>query len=797
VDEGLTFGSWLRQQRRVLDLTQKELAAEAGCAVITVRKMEAGELKPSKSLAGSLAGALGIKSGEVEAFVDFARSETGLLAADRTSEAGPRPWLPKGLSEMPLPAPLKKLIGREHDLAAVRSLLSRPEVRLVTIAGPPGVGKTSLAVDLAHELFSSYRDGCFYVELADIQEAASVLQAIAAELGVQPAARRPVLEQLRAFLHEKQMLLVLDNCEHVLAAAPMIYQLLQGCPELNVLTTSRASLQLLVENQYPLSPLLLPDPDRRQTILELAEYPSIDLFVSRARAAQPDFRLSEANAATISAICRRLDGLPLAIELAASKTKLLSTAELMSRLEASSTALKAEFRDLPQRQRSLQVTLDWSYELLTDQEKAVFACMAAFSGGCSLAAAEAVGGASLNFQVAEFLEALIDKCLLVRMRKAARSSHRISMLKTIREYAVSRLTQSGFMERVQAHHAAYYLKLAGEAESELRGPDQILWLDRLKREHLNLRSAISWALTSGDVETALGLAGSLARYWELHSHLEEGRSLLEKAMAQSEHLEAGRALSNTHMRLRAKALRGASALAQNQGDWDQANRWGLESLRLWRTLGDRKGEAGVLHTLGLVAQGRQQLGQAQEYHQACLHLAQQLEDEVRIYISLYNLAEVASRQHDYELAEQLHRESLALKEQHGDSWSISWSKFCLAKLAGYRGDWQEAAQLQRECIQLRQQLGDKEAVAESLVGFAHIASQTDSPQRAARLLGGADKLLEASGGVLSPHAIELYQQSLSAVNTTLDKEAMATCLEEGRSWSIASIISYAVADGDG
>lgn len=790
MDEELTFAKWLRQQRRVLDLTQKELAEAASCAPITVRKMEAGELRPSKMLARSLAGVLEIPLDEVEAFIAFARSDNNPLGANIVPKDSPRPWLAAEQKAINFPAPPTLLIGRDHDRSAIRGLFSQPEVRLVTIVGPPGVGKTSLAISLAHELHTLYKDGCTFVELADLQEVSSVPQAIAAAFNLRPSAGWPLVEQLRMSLREQEMILVLDNFEHLLAAASSIFSLLQGCPRLKILATSRASLQLTLEYQYPLYPLLLPPSDHHQTANKLAEYPAIALFISRAKMMQPDFVLSEDNAADVAAICRRLDGLPLAIELAVTKIGLMPPAQLLSQLEEHSSSLHARFVDLPQRQRSLKIAINWSYELLTDREKTVFASMAVFKGGCTLAAAGAVIGGVFDTQVADILTSLFDKNLLVRKKRAASSIYpRITMFKTIYDFALSKLAESSFKEEVKERHAVYFLDLAQSAESELRGPNQIMWLDRLESEHQNFREAIRWALETGRIEVALGLTGALARYWELRSHLEEGQSLLKKAVAESDRLGARAALSRSHKTVLAKALRGASALAQNQGHLDQANRWGQESLALWRALGDKNGEAGTLHTLGLVAQGQQDLRKATEYHQACLHLSQELQDEVRTYTSLYNLAEIAFSQLDYDLAERLHLESLALKEKHGDLWSISWSQFCLGKLAAFRGDGETAVRLYRESFQLRQQLGDKEAMAESLIGFAHVAQNRGFLTEAACLLGGADKLLEASGGALSPQATELYQRSLVAVERVLDSESLSVCFREGRSISIEANVS--------
>lgn len=577
-DEEL-FGRWLRARRKALDLTQNDLAHHIGCSVVAIRKFEAGERRPSKQIAERLAVYLAIQPEEHAAFIRFARGQsTPNPPPGSEHSATPAPWRALSVHPTNLFAPPARLIGREQAVAAVRDYLLRDEVRLLTLLGAPGIGKSCLGLQAAASLMEQFRDGAFFVELGSIEDPDLVATTIAKTLGVVSAGNQPPSAGLAQFLKNKQMLLLLDNFEHVVAAAPLLTDLLAACPGLKVLVTSRAALHVQNEWHYSVSPLALPDLARLPDVETLSHYSAVALFVQSARVVQPDFTLTSANAPAVAALCVRLDGLPLAIKLAAARSRLLSPPDLLKRLMDGPALLQMLTdgpRDLPARQQSLRDAIDRSYNLLGPEEQKLCRRLAVFAGGFSLAAAEAVTSAThdLSTTIIRGAEALIDQSLL-QSQKPEADEPRFEMLVTIRESALERLKLSGELARIQRRHGGYYLRLAETAELHLSGEEQTLWLNRLERDHDNLRAALRWALDRREMRIALRLCVALDRFWLLQGHQSERRKWLELVLTASSRAQ-GRSRARTPY------------------DFTQATALLEKSLASQRELDDKPGMAGA------------------------------------------------------------------------------------------------------------------------------------------------------------------------------------------------------------
>jgi len=613
-----------------------------------------------------------------------------------------------------LPVQPTPFIGREQEVKAVQHLLERDGVRLLTLTGPGGTGKTRMALQVAAELSEGFPDGVFFVDLAPISDPALVMPTIAQTLDVKEVAGHPLLDLVIAFLREKQVLLLLDNFEQVVSAAERLPALLAACQELKVLVTSREVLHVSGEQEFAVPTLSLPDPKRLPDLQALSQYEAVALFIQRAQAARPAFQVTQANAAAITEICLRLDGLPLAIELAAARIKLLPPQALLARMGQRLAVLTSGARDVPERHQTLHNTIAWSYQLLDGGEQRLFRRLSIFLGGCTLEAAESVcaalGEADAPRSVFDGVASLIDKSFL-RQSDPEGQEPRLLMLETIREYGWECLNGSGELEETRHAHALYYLHLAEQVEPHLRSAQQAVWLARLEEEHDNLRAALRWSLDHAEKEMALRLGGALGYFWELCGPWSEGRTFLEQALAAGEDVTAA---------VRAKALGAAGVLMGMQGDFEPAMVLCQQSLALFRELGEAAGEALSLYGLGTIAWMRGNLALARELLEEALTLFRGVDDPWGITSSLISLASVALERCEYASTQARLQESLALSRKLADKRGIANSLLTWAWLLFWsEGAFEQARAMLEESVALFREVGDKELepLGELLLGF--------------------------------------------------------------------------------
>ena len=678
-----------------------------------------------------------------------------------------------------LPAQLTRLIGRDADVAALRDLLR--ESRLATITGPGGLGKTRLALHVAVELLDGFADGACLVDLSPIADPALVPEAIAVALGVAETPDIPISVALREALTERELLLVLDNFEQVSAAAPLIGEMLAACPRLTVLATSRIRLRLHGERHYPLSPLALPAPDIPPRLETLGQYAAVRLFIDRASETWPDFAVTNSNAPAVAEMCVRLDGLPLAIELAAARIRLLPPEAMLSRLSERLPLLASDSPGVPARQRTLRATIAWSHELLAPRDQALFRQIAIFPAGATLDAIAAIAA-----DVPDLLEAvgrLLDHNLLRQPKTAGEP--RFAMLETIREYGLEQLRAHGELDDTQRRHAVWIAGLAAEAYPHLRGPEQGRWLDRLETEHDAIRAALAWSIDH-DPDLALRIACNVVLLWQRRGHLREGRRWLEAALDAT--LEGPTAD-------RARVLQGAAILARELGDLDAATELGEQALALNQQLGDGRGVIVTLNNLANIALATD-LDRAQVLYTECLTESRRLGLVGDVATATLNLGVVAAFRKDFDAAQARYEDALALWTEHGDIDARAFTLQNLGNLALYDlRDHRRAAERFRESLGIYSELGDTIGTAYCLIGLAGVAGQAGQPERAARLYGAAEVILKEIGHI--PHAgmRELQESLMAEIRAACGDEVFDAAVQVGRASTVTAAVAEALAEG--
>ena len=844
--ESVSFGTWLRQRRRALDLTQKALAREVGCAEITVRRMEADEYKPSHDLALVLLETLGVPKSERAQWVRFARG----LAEYPKSQPAPSPAREQITN---LPIPLTSFIGRKKDIALIQQRLAGH--RLVTLLGAGGIGKTRLSQEVASQLLGDYANGVWLVELASLSDPALVPQTVAAVFGIQQGTTvRATVETLIHFLRAKIVLLILDNCEHLLEACAQLADiLLKHCPDLKILTTSREALGIIGEALYQVPSLTIPEMQRIESIEKLNDYESIRLFDERAQLVQMDFALTQENASSVAQICSRLDGIPLAIELAAVRVQMFSAEQIASQLNKCFHTLTGGSRTALPRHQTLQASIDWSWHLLYDHEQIVLRRLSVFAGGFTLEAAGQVctGNGIESRQIIGLISQLVTKSLVVANQESGRERW-YRLLETIRQYAREKLVEAGEEERFRTRHLQYFLQLSEQAEQELRGPKQVEWMSRLHDERDNIRAALEWA-DKTDVEAGLYAASRLDILWE-NMDIREATHWLDMFTQKPE--------SKAYPHARAKALRALGWLKYRLQRFPEALSNAQECLDLYRACGDTSGEVDALSLFVIILNP----SEAGDLYQQALTLTQSINDTWRIaytfYVSswvhhdrhsylekalalfqevsdlrftaecLVELGRVEMFNRDLESAQKRFDEAITLFRQLNIKSGISDVLFSYGRIAGIKGDYEQAYTYLRECAAFAEQFGyrigylfarsllgylamqqgkiteayeifretarsffdDKNeiGVAFNLEGMAGLSAAVGKYEMAARLIGWSDALRQRIDDPRPRLEQADVDKIIAACIAKLGKTAFSEAYSEGQKMTLEEAVSHAL-----
>lgn len=850
MDSAASFGQWVRRQRKALDITQEELADRVGCARSTIRMIEGGERRPSRQLVALLADRLGIAEEAREAFLRLARESQADGQAHETRsasavEVGEAHRTPTNLRQAPT-----RIIGRTGEMEEIEHRLLQGGASLITLTGPPGVGKTSLAHAVAEDLLHSagaadmpastqrFADGVFFIGLATVTDTELVAPTIAQTLELREATEPP-MEVLKKHLRTRRMLLVLDNFEQVIEAAPLLSELILECPGLACMVTSREPLHVRGEQQFEVSSLPWPGKGELHSVEDMLKYPAVALFVERAQSVDHTFRLAEDNAEAVATLCAYVDGLPLAIELVAARVKLLPPAALVQRFRTSEGHTSLQLfsgggRDLPERHRTLRNAIGWSYDLLNEGERILFSRLGVFAGGCTLNSVESVcnARADLSISVLEGLQSLLDKSLLKRESRVAGGPSyeiepRYTMLEMVREYAAERLEEGGEAAKVRGWFFDYYLALAEAARVEVLGERQKVWMAKLEAEHDNIRAALRWSIDMGRIDVAAQVAGGLSNYWYMSSNINEGRAWLEE-LAEHEGLAALAPQVQAQIVSRAGFL----ALALYRGA--QAIRRFEQSLPIARQAGDEAMATTILGYMSLVEMRQGNYARAESLAMEALAASREQHIPRNIARSLHNLALILLYKGEYDRAVSLEEEAIPVFYELGDKWStsnalglmgialakngeaerahgvaneaaalieglsgnndvIGLAITCKAEVAKARGDYQLAEALYRDSLRKVGKTGSYIVIALNLIGLGLMAVSRGEAARAVTLFGALDGLSERMQvAFVTPCDRPQYERSLTDARTSLGEQEWSQAWARGRAMSPDEALAFAL-----
>ncbi|MDQ5854100.1 MAG: tetratricopeptide repeat protein [Chloroflexota bacterium] len=797
MDEIASLGYWLRRRRKALDLTRDALARRVGCAAVTLAKIEADERRPSQQIAERLADALQLTAEEQAVFLEVVRGERladALAVSTRPVAAAPPPpgqpaWQARSHN---LPRQRYQLIGRERELAEVCALLARDDVGLVTLTGPGGTGKTRLGLQVATALLGDFPDGVWFVDLAPISDPALIPATITVTLGLKETRGEALTERLTTYLRDKQILLVLDNFEQVVAAAPLVAELLNAAPRVKALVTSRSALHLYGEQEYPVPPLAVPDRSHPLPIEQLTQYGAIQLFIQRARSVKPDFQVTSTNAPATAEICACLDGLPLAIELAAARVKLFPPQALLGRLAQRLKLLTGGACDLPARHQTLRGAIDWSYHLLTPDEQTLFARLGVFVGGWTVAAAEAVcpGAGDDPGAVLDHLASLVDKSL-VRQQEGLAGEPRFTLLETIREYALEHLEASGEAEALRRQHARYYLGWVEALQAQFRPAHQRALLAQVAAETSNLAAALEWTVDRDELDLGLRLVDALD-FWTMGAFVPAERALKQALLSRHTTLPP---------RQRAQALGHLGRMAWYRGDYAQALAYLEEGLALCRDHGDPAELAQMLRSVADVHREQGEYARAEPLYAEALARCEALGDTYGIAATYHARGELALLQGDYARALPLAQAALALFRELGVQWGIIHGLFNQGVAAQHLGDVAEARRSFQESLRLAQTLEHVKFIAVGLIGCAGVAVAaepqhghgTGDAERAIHLLGAAEaRYAEMGQHDMTQGQRQVYAGAMTAARAHLDDATWERAWAEGRAMTLEQAVAYAL-----
>ena len=781
--EAHSFGYWLRLKRKTLDLTREGLAGRVGCSAGTIQKLEEEERRPSAQMAQRLAEIFNIPPPEQPSFIRFARGE---LQSGFTEAQVESPWnTPAKRPRSNLPTMLTSLIGREKEIAEVRNYLLRSEVRLVTLMGPPGIGKTRLSIEAARAVTSDFPEGVFLVPLASLDSPTLIAITVAQALGYVGAQNISIEEQLKGGIGEKQMLIVLDNCEHLIEdVAALSTSLLSVCSRLKILATSRESLRVPGEWLYPVPALDVPDLDRPVVDTDAAlHFPALTLFAERARAVRPNFIIEADNVKAVAAICKQLDGLPLAIELVAARMRLITPHALSERLQDEFLSSADETRGVPTRQKSLNDAIDWSYELLSEQEQKLFSWLCVFSGGFTLEAAERIFSQRFTeTTVSALIASLFDKSLLRRSFDSSNEAQYV-MLGTIQEFARQRLRETDQETVIRNGHLAYFLDFAGQADQALRGPNQPEWLDRLTSMHDNLRVALDWSIETGQTKKALQLAQSLWWFWSKRSEFNEGRQWLKRVLAMPN--------APLFSELYADVLTQMAHHTLLQNGATEAKPLIEQALTIARVDGNLQILANALMVSGNVLTFQENFDAARSTLEESITLFREVHNLWGYAVALMSLGFSGYKRGDQATALELGEQALRAFRELGDPYFQSICLYETGNLRAKQGDWEDGLEELRESLRLSRELGSSYEIANGLFRLADTEQHLGQPARAVRLYC-AGKNVYDSVGAWQPSDDFKLEEYLATCRGSLEESVFEEAVEQGCAMTMEQAIDYAL-----